>query len=93
MECAPCVPDLVRQLRGFHGYRTLWLDGGGRVVHAEPEFELEDEGYRYIATLMRPGPEQLAEALGRAGVRTAPAQAGLASATWAPATEAAPAPL
>lgn len=70
MDCSPSVADLVRQLRAFHGYRTLWVDPqGAEICHAEPDEELEAEGYRYVATLMRPGPEVLAEALGRAGVR------------------------
>lgn len=69
MESMPLVPELVRQLRGFCGHRTLWLDDEGQVTHAEPEYELEAEGYRYVATLFRPGPEELAEALARVGVR------------------------
>lgn len=72
MDCLPSVVELVRQLRAFHGYRTLWVDPHGtQILHAEPEDELEDLGYRYVATLMRPGPEVLAEALGRAGIRLA----------------------
>ncbi|MCX4243413.1 hypothetical protein [Paraliomyxa miuraensis] len=64
----PSVADLVHQLRAFHGYRTLWWRPDGMLLHAEPEEELEDIGYRYVATLMRPGPEALAEALLRAGI-------------------------
>lgn len=70
MGSMPSVVDLVRQLRAFDGYRTLWVDPKGtQLLHAEPDELLEDEGYRYVATLMRPGPEALAEALRRAGLR------------------------
>lgn len=88
MDCAPRVSDLVRQLRAFHGYRTLWLDERRQaVLHAEPEEELEALGYRYVATLMQPGPEELAEALGRAGVRSVPAQTSSPGLAWPVATE------
>lgn len=83
MDCAPSVPDLVRQLRAFHGYRTLWLDEQQQsLVHAEPDEELENLGFRYVATLMRPGPEALAEALARVGVRPNVAEAGDQPAVW-----------
>ena len=64
----PSVADLVQQLRIFHGYRTLWIEPTGLVMHTEPDDELEKEGYRYVATLNQPGPEELAEALVKAGV-------------------------
>ena len=80
MGSMPSVADLVAQLRAFHGYRTLWVDDGHtEIVHAEPEEELEALGYRYVATLMRPGPEVLAEALGHAGVPLMPAPSADAS--------------
>ena len=83
MDCAPSVPDLVRQLRAFHGYRTLWLDEQQQsLVHAEPDEELENLGFRYVATLMRPGPEALAEALARVGVRPNVAEADDQPAVW-----------
>ncbi|MEM7157325.1 MAG: hypothetical protein AAF799_31050 [Myxococcota bacterium] len=83
MDCVPSVPDLVRQLRAFHGYRTLWLDEQRQSLwHAEPEEELEALGYRYVATLMRPGPEALAEALARAGVRPNVAEADDQPTVW-----------
>jgi len=85
MGSVPSVADLVHQLRAFHGYRTLWLDPRGEsLLHAEPEDELEAEGYRYVATLMRPSPEALAEALGRAGISMEPTPVAEASAPgWA----------
>jgi hypothetical protein len=68
MGQVPSVADLVHQLRAFHGYRTVWIEPTGLLMHAEPDEELEDHGYRYVATFLRPGPEELAEALMRAGV-------------------------
>ncbi len=85
MGCVPSVVDLVHQLRAFHGYRTVWIEPTGLVMHAEPDEELEGLGYRYVATLMRPGPETLAEALGRAGVvltSTAPAKVAATAPAW-----------
>ena len=88
MGHVPSVVDLVQQLRAFHGHRTVWLDADGSLVHAEPDEELEDLGYRYVATLMRPGPEALAEALGRAGVVLVPTSATEAcGASWIAAPE------
>lgn len=81
MGQVPSVADLVHQLRAFHGYRTLWRQPDGSLLHAEPEEELEALGCRYVATLMRPGPEALAEALTRAGVVLAPAEPAEAGAT------------
>jgi hypothetical protein len=75
MGQVPSVVDLVHHLRAFHGYRTLWLGPDGSLVHAEPDEELEALGHRYVATLMRPGPEALAEALTRAGVVLVPTSA------------------
>jgi len=68
MGCVPSVADLVHQLRAFHGYRTVWIEPTGLIMHAEPDEALEDHGYRYVATMLRPGPEEMAEALVRAGV-------------------------
>ena len=68
MGQVPSVADLVHQLRAFHGYRTVWIEPTGLVMHAEPDEELEDHGYRYVATLLRPGPEEMADALMKAGV-------------------------
>ncbi len=88
MHCVPSVADLVHELRAFHGHRTLWLDERrGTVLHAEPEEELEAFGYRYVATLMRPGPEALAEALGRVGLRPEPAVDRSVAMPWAVASE------
>ncbi len=88
MDCVPPVADLVQQLRAFHGHRTLWLDEArGQLMHAEPEEELEALGYRYIATLMRPGPEALAEALGRAGIQPEPMTVEVTPPGWLPRPE------
>jgi len=88
MECAPSVPDLVSQLRVFHGFRTLWLDEGRRaILHAEPEEELEAHGYRYVATLMQPGPEELAEALARIGLRPVVAEQSSPGLGWSAVSE------
>ncbi len=59
------IPQIVADLRTYHGYRTLWLDLDGRLVHTEPDEELEREGFLYVGTFLRPGVEALAEALGR----------------------------
>lgn len=88
MDCAPRIADLVAELRAYHGYRTLWIDQArGLVLHAEPDDQLEARGYRYVATLMRPGPEVLAEALGRAGVRPAATEARTPGLPWPAVTE------
>jgi hypothetical protein len=57
------VEELIVELASFSGYRTLWLDRDNRICHAEPEHELEDEGFLYLATLMQPGRDTLTEAL------------------------------
>jgi hypothetical protein len=88
MDFVPTVADLVRQLRAFHGYRTLWLDQRRQgLLHAEPDLELEDEGYHYVATLMQPGPEELAEALARVGFRPAPAETTVPELPWSAVSE------
>jgi hypothetical protein len=89
MGCVPSVADLVHQLRAFHGYRTVWIEPTGLVMHAEPDEELEDLGYRYVATFLRPGPEEMAEALLRAGVvLTSPAPADASDGGWVGVVEA-----
>ena len=51
---------LVTQLRVFCGHRTLWIDDAtGRLVHAEPDDELDDRGFRYVGTVMAPGRDEL----------------------------------
>jgi hypothetical protein len=88
MGQVPSVADLVHQLRAFHGYRTVWIEPTGLVMHAEPDEELEDLGYRYVATFLRPGPEALAEALTRVGMVLTPAAAAEASGpSWVGAAE------
>lgn len=48
------VEQLTAALQSFGGYRSVWRSPAGELVHAEPELELELEGYRLLATLMRP---------------------------------------
>ncbi len=57
------VEQLTEALAAFSGHRTLWLSPELDIIHAEPEYELEDEGYVYVATLMRPDRETLTAAL------------------------------
>jgi hypothetical protein len=44
---------LCDDLRGYQGYRTVWLDRDGRVWHAEPDLDLP-EGAVYLGTFFRP---------------------------------------
>jgi hypothetical protein len=53
------VDELVGDLAGYHGHRTIWLDPRGDLVHAEPDDMLEELGFDYVATLMRPDRDQL----------------------------------
>jgi hypothetical protein len=57
------VTTLVRELAQFNGYRTVWIDLHGTLCHAEPDEELEREGYLYVTTMMRPTEDALAEAV------------------------------
>jgi hypothetical protein len=57
------VDELVGDLAGYHGHRTLWLDPRGDIVHAEPDDLLEELGYDFVATLLRPDRELLTSAL------------------------------
>jgi hypothetical protein len=57
------VDELVGDLAGYHGYRTLWLDRHGGIVHAEPDDMLEELGYDLVATLLQPDRDQLTDAL------------------------------
>ena len=57
------VEELIVELASFSGYRTLWLDREGLICHCEPDYELEDEGYAYLATLMQPDRDTLTEAI------------------------------
>ncbi|MEZ4449434.1 MAG: hypothetical protein R3B09_08140 [Nannocystaceae bacterium] len=58
------VGRLVEELGHFHGYRTLWLDRRGYLCHSEPDDEWEAHGYTYVATVMRPGSDELTSVLG-----------------------------
>lgn len=60
------VEGLFSQLQGFHGHRTVWLDEQGGLWHAEPDEMLEEFGHRYVGTFLRPGREELLEAVARA---------------------------
>ena len=55
----------VRQLQGFHGFRTLWIDRGGQLCHSEPDEELERSGYIYVTTVLRPAEDDVMEAVRR----------------------------
>lgn len=55
--------DLSVQLQAFHGYRTVWLDDGGRLWHAEPDDLLEEQGFRYLGSFLRPSVDELAALL------------------------------
>jgi hypothetical protein len=83
------VDELVGDLAGYHGYRTLWLDPHGEIVHAEPDDMLEELGYDSIATLMQPDRDQLTVALLRRipieGDRTLAQPASWHAASLAPA--------
>ena len=57
------VEQLTHALRSFSGHRTLWRSPSGEMVHAEPELELEDEGFVYIATLFQPDRDTVTAAL------------------------------
>ncbi len=57
------IDELVADLATYHGYRTLWLDEGDAIVHAEPDDMLEEHGYRYVATLMAPDRDELTTTL------------------------------
>ncbi len=59
------VDELVRELNQYYGHRTVWLDLNGRLIHAEPDEELEVRGYLYVTTVMRPDRETLLEAAAR----------------------------
>ena len=59
------IDALVRELAQVHGYRTLWIDLHGNLVHAEPDEEHEGRGYVYVATLMRPDVDTIREAVAR----------------------------
>lgn len=63
VSLAAQVPRLVEELAEYHGYRTLWLDRRGSLCHGEPEDEFEGSGLVYVATMLRPGPDDLAGAL------------------------------
>lgn len=54
-------------LWAHHGFRTLWWDRTrDQVVHTEPDDEMDEcEDLVYVATLMRPSIEELAEAVAR----------------------------
>lgn len=57
------VDELVPDLAGYNGHRTLWLDPSGELVHSEPDDELDERGYRYIATLFQPNRDELCAAI------------------------------
>jgi hypothetical protein len=75
------VAALVAELGQFHGFRTLWRDREGQVCHAEPDEELEQWGYAYLGTVMRPSAEAVSALLQCAPIaRPEP----VATVGWAP---------
>jgi hypothetical protein len=64
------VEALCSELAVFSGYRSLFVDRHGHLWHVEPDVELEEEGFRHVATLMRPTPELLVSLL--TGLRLVP---------------------
>ncbi len=74
---------LCAQIRGFGGHRSVFLDPDDRLWHAEPDEELEDEGYRYVGTFLRPTVDELLGALARClprlAVQAPDAHAGVAA--------------
>lgn len=67
----PQVGRLVEELAQYHGYRTLWLDRRGYLCHAEPEDDYEEVGFAYVATMMRPGADELTKVLAAFAARRA----------------------
>ncbi|MEE9383586.1 MAG: hypothetical protein V3V08_09255 [Nannocystaceae bacterium] len=67
MQKAPVQEEtleaIVISLASFNGYRSLWRDTAGRLVHAEPDDCLEDAGFRHVITLIQPTREALVCAL------------------------------
>lgn len=59
------IPGLVDSLAQHHGHRTVWMDVEGNLLHTEPEAALEDHGFEYVATLMRPDAASIRAALER----------------------------
>jgi hypothetical protein len=58
------IEALLGDLAEYHGYRTLWLDPQGELLHAEPDDMLEELGFEYVATLMRPTRDELLAVFG-----------------------------
>jgi len=57
------VEQLTAALASFCGFRSVWRGPNGELVHSEPDDELEREGYRLLATLMRPDRDTVTAAL------------------------------
>lgn len=62
------IEALLGDLAEYHGYRTLWLDPQGELLHAEPDDMLEELGFDYVATLMRPTRDELLTVLRAQGL-------------------------
>lgn len=62
------IEALLGDLAEYHGYRTLWLDPRGSIVHAEPDDELDELGFAYVGTLMRPSRDELLAVLRAQGL-------------------------
>ncbi len=78
-EVQPELDELCGQISDYCGHRSVWIDPRGALWHAEPEELLEDLGYRYVGTFMRPNADELGAALARvrpvAQPRLAPSEA------------------
>lgn len=57
------LADLSLALSRYRGYRALWLDGRGGIVHSEPDDELGEQGLRYVGCVLNPSLEALTELL------------------------------
>ncbi len=57
------LEEIYRGLSACGGYRSIWLDRQGGLHHSEPELELEEEGLRFLACVMRPSREDLTDLL------------------------------
>jgi hypothetical protein len=57
------VIQLCVELAQYSGHRTIWRDPSGQLVHAEPDDELEPNGFELVATLMHPSVDEFYDAL------------------------------
>lgn len=48
------VQRLAEDLAEYRGYRALWLNPRGDLIHCEPEDECEAMGWTLVAVVMHP---------------------------------------